>query len=139
MTTSSMLRTSINIDDFCTGLIASLAFLGYRSVDVRDLDKDVEFVLRSWIPEAEAAGIKIRFHVGLHKIYGDSGELRAGIRSAVYVRDLGSFTDRSLAFKVPQDFASRYLDNLAGDNELWVSFARQLVEQHPNTFTQVAV
>lgn len=139
MTIMGEVRTLITIDDFCTGLIAGLAFLGYKSVGVRNLDSDVEFVMRSWSVEVGEAGLELGFHMGLHEVYGDSVELRAGIRNAVYVRDLGFFTDRALCFKISEGFASRYLDNLVGDNQLWVSFARQLVTQHENTFRSVAL
>jgi len=123
-------RTTIHLADFATGIIAGLAFLGYRSIAVKELDVHIVYAYRDWVEEAEQ-NFKLRFWLTTHEIHNDAPEVRRAIRDAVYISDLGFFTDVALGFNISQDFAYRYFETLPGGEELWVSLAKKIVQYHP--------
>lgn len=124
-------RVKCSINDFTTGFIAGLAYLGYDSISVRNLDAKVINAFRLWEPRAEKLELDVKFWMTLDKIHGDSPSFRSAIRHAVYVRDLGFFDDEhTLYFKISQTFAERYLEKLPGNKQLWEKLAQDVIDSN---------
>jgi hypothetical protein len=122
-------RTRIQLADFGTGFIAGLAYLGYRSISVKGLDKSVESAFNIWSKEVAKAGLTLGFLIRTHEIHGDSPDVRRAVGGAVS-RGVGFFTDTALAFDYGSDMASLYLKALPGDLSLWVDLAELVVAAH---------
>lgn len=128
---------TVSLDDLATGIIAGLSYLGYRSVGVKKFDVNCVEVFREW-SEDLGGEFEFTFYLAINQWYEDSPDFRAAIRDAVYIRDLGFFTDTALAFNIPQDYAVKYLEQLPGDDyAVWVDLAKRITRKHPTVSKQV--
>ena len=113
---------TISIDDFMTGLLASLARQGIRSVSLRGTFYDaIRDAFNEFETEAVEAGHEVDFVVSKHPVHGDSPAVRMAITHAVQ-RDLVSLDNPvylDMRIKISPEYADRYLSSLPGSPALY--------------------
>lgn len=116
-------RSTVTLDDFMTGLLASLAEQHVTRVSIRG-QQFYEAMVKAYEEfeaDVEAAGLETDFFLVMNKVHGDSADVREGITKAVQ-RDLISLDNpvyMDMRLKVSEEDADGYLVRLPGDKSLY--------------------
>lgn len=131
MTSATAAPTTISIDDFMTGLVASLAQRGIRSVSIRDaFYASMREAFEEFQGVAEASGYEVDFVINTHPVHGDSPTLRQAITQAVQ-RDLVSLDNPvylDMRMKISRDYADEYLADLPGGPDLYAAMTTRFLK-----------
>jgi len=117
-TTAIASRQYVTLDDFMTGLLASLAVEGITKISIRGTAfyAATEAAFKQMRDDSVRHNLTLRFRVSRNAVYGDSADVREGITKAVQ-RDLISLDNPvylDMTLKVTADDGPAYLQSLPG-------------------------
>jgi len=110
--------TEVTMDDFVTGLFASLADLGFQSISMKTsiFYRAAQKAFEKFRNDAVAAGLPLDFEIEVEPFRRDCRPLRAGITRAVQ-RDLISLDNpvfMTIRLKIDEGEGTDYLQRVPG-------------------------
>jgi hypothetical protein len=128
------MERSLTISDFMTGLLAALSLQGVTSLNLRNkqLDRAMAKLFSDIKRQAEEQGFPLRFRICLHPLHNDSIVVRKAIYDAAQ-RNLVSLDNpvyEVARFKISQQDADHYLNNVVGTSDMYKQLARKFVEYY---------
>ena len=134
MTTQERLPTRVTVNDFFTGLFATLKLRGQSTFSIRGdrFDAVIKELYDQLQARADDEHLDVRFRVRPHRTYGDSDTVRRALRSAAQRRIISFDNPEYLDIRIQLDEsdAARKLSRLPLPSGLFDELADLFVDEY---------